>query len=360
MLIYKNVWRRPAQTWLLLLAISLIVSLIALLQAQVAGLEQDIYEHTIQAWVGKWQIKSKKDFLFDDVTRKAFDEKFSQLAYQPVLRTQGWLKYQKTAIPVQILGIDTLQGKAVQGLMLSTHLQKLCGVQVLDSLVLTALPTLQAKETAFCVREARKWTVANGENLIVLPLKIAQKFANATQKITFLKISEHISTKALENFAPDWRIETWKKSMPELAQMLSLLEATFVLVGGILMFLLGLGLYAVITQSWQERQSEFERLRILGMTRRQVWRLLVGELYLILGLGYALGMLVSLSLLAYLTQQPLSLPTNMTQGLQDMGFPTHISFLINFQVFAYPCLGLGLCSVVLMLWAWLFSASAKF
>ncbi len=344
MLVYKNLWRNPSRTWLILTAIALVTSLIAILQAQIAGLEQSIYQQTIAHWVGKGQIKSADSDLFAENTHISSP-------HLPTLRTKGWLRTSKSLIPIQIWGIDTLYSKPITGLVIDSTLQHWLQISVGDSLAFSTLPTPQARITFFRVGQARQFNLPNSENLVILPLKIAQKFAGAEGQVSAFILPKSPTSAELTALDKNLTYQTWQKSLPEIAQMLALVRVTFMCVSVVLMSLLGLGICLIVAQIWQERRLELARLRILGMTRRQVWRMLMGELGILGGLGYSAGLAICAVCLAYLQAYPVALPATTAQSLQKMGFPATLAFSWEASVVAYPLVGLGIWGVILMFWA---------
>jgi ABC-type antimicrobial peptide transport system permease subunit len=176
------------------------------------------------------------------------------------------------------------------------------------------------------------------ENIAVLPLDVAQRFAGAGKQVSSLLLFTKYLPTSVKQFVliNDFTIRSWQQSLPEITQMLALLQATLVLMSVVLFVLLGVAVAVVVVQNWQERLPEMKRLRILGMTRRQVWRMLLAELGWLWGVGFVVGMLACLPVLAYLNAFPVSLPADVGKGLQSMGFPTRLRFGWDWAVLVVP------------------------
>jgi ABC-type lipoprotein release transport system permease subunit len=339
MLAYKNLWRNHSRTYLLMLSIGLVTCLVALLQANQIGVQQEIYQNIIKTTVGEVQIISAQEesiyFDFTPTLKKALP------AALPTLQTQVWLK-QDALIPLQLWGIDTFQQQPIEGLMLSPTLLHLLKLRVGDSLALYASP--QGKPQFFKIGQARHISLPQSENILFLPLASAQKFLNLPNQISHL-IVPHTLTK--KQVGKHLKVQTWQEVLPDMVQMLLLLQVSMGFIAGILYVLLGFGIGLVVVHSWQERRLEISRLRIIGMTQRQVWRMLGKELGLLLLSGYVWGMLLALPILAYFAQNPIVLPAEVGKGLEHIGFPTRLCFVWDIQVWLVPLAGVSILGVLL-------------
>ena len=122
MLVFRNLSRHASRSALLVLTIALVTALVALLQAQLAGLRQDIYALIVHETIGEAQIVSldsggkAQNFIFDEQARQKMLASSPTLAYTPTLQAQAWLQHKQDIIPLQIIGKDSLFGKAIHGL----------------------------------------------------------------------------------------------------------------------------------------------------------------------------------------------------------------------------------------------------
>jgi ABC-type antimicrobial peptide transport system permease subunit len=239
---------------------------------------------------------------------------------------------------LQIIGKDSLFGKAIRGLTLSPTLCQLLQLQVGDSVALSPTPT--AGKQKMLLQAIESFPLPQAESIAVLPLALAQRFAGVGKQVSSLMFFTSDLPISVKQFVitNDFTIRSWKKLLPEINQMLALLQATLVLMSIVLFVLLGMAVAVVVVQNWQERLPEMRRLRILGMTRRQVWRMLLAELGWLWGAGFLVGMLVCLPVLAYLNAFPVSLPADVGKGLQGMGFPTRLRFGWDWVVLGVPFL----------------------
>jgi|GEM_PF-2843021 len=350
-LAWRNLERNVSRTILLLVSIALVTALVAIMQAQLAGLQQDIYRQVVKNIAGDAQILAydragkATNFAFDESQQKQFAILFPSCSYNLTLQGHAWLQQNEDVINIRLLGMNTFGNEPIKGLVLSPTLLALLHLQVGDSIALSTLPT--APKELFKIIEKRHLPFAQADNIAILPLAIAQKFIKTPSQVSTIAVQY---TEKMPPALPAWVrrqglvLQTWQEALPDIAQMLMLLKATFILVWSILYGLLGISVGLVFIQNWRERTPEIQRLRILGLLGRQVWLMLAVELNIITALGYVLGLLCALPIIFYSVSNPIALPADIIQALQSIGFPAQIRFGWDIQIILVPLIGIGVLS----------------
>ncbi len=345
-LTFRYLGSHKTRTSLLIGAIALVTIFVAMMQAQLQGLRADVFRLVIRDTVGDAQIVLTDSagktvpFTYTEAKKTELASTFHLLACLPTLHTQAWLQQDSTNIPLRILGRDKWAREDVKGLTLSPALCEVLKLKVGDSVYLKPAP--DRGRQGFLLMAIRALPLPASESVALLPLEVAQKFAQMPHKITAISLQYDGE---IPVDLPAWvgrqglLWRTWQQASPEVRQMLLLLEATFALVSSVLYILLGFSVAVIFVQNWRERLPEIQRLRILGMTVEQVWAMLVLELTVVLAIGYVLGILLVLPTLAYGAMHPINLTSQTATALQSVGFPARVSFGWAWTVVLVPLVG---------------------
>jgi ABC-type lipoprotein release transport system permease subunit len=126
---------------------------------------------------------------------------------------------------------------------------------------------------------------------------------------------------ACGKFFPELKVETWKEAMPELALMSELSDFILYIFMGIVFLALSFGVINTMMMAVLDRVKEFGMLMAIGMSRMNIFSMILGETIIILLVGSALGLLCSFLLIQYFQSAGIDLSA-FASGLEGAGFST--------------------------------------
>ena len=165
------------------------------------------------------------------------------------------------------------------------------------------------------------------DQLVFLPLSLAQAWLDATGLVTTLVISPQVPSAALENAAqlrlalgPDFEALSWQEMMPDIDEHIRTDTASSAIVLGVLYLLISFGIFATLLMMLAERQREFGMLVALGMKKGQLARVVLFESILISLTGCVLGILVSIPVVWQLAKHPIRIGGETAKIYEKFGF----------------------------------------
>ena len=142
---------------------------------------------------------------------------------------------------------------------------------------------------------------------VFMPLKVAQDFVSAKNRITNLvidkekyfdeiKIAKEVKSK-VEIQSKD--VMTWKEMTPELDQLIEADNAGGILIIIILYMIVSFGIFGTVLMMTQERLYEFGVLISIGMKKSKLMITLIFETIFLTLIGVFIGFIVSRPIVNY-------------------------------------------------------------
>lgn len=221
------------------------------------------------------------------------------------------------------------EATAKNSIIIGQGLAKKLQVNLGDSLLLqTQSQEGKALEKYFLIQGIAKLPFKNlDKRLIYIPLKTAQKFLHMPHQVSYwailLKNPQEITSKEqlLKSALPPSlaSVRTWKKSQPQLSQIIQSQQWGAGVMLGVLYLVIALGLWMSMVLLTHERREELEVLMSIGVTRSELGFSLGLELVLLGVLGLLLGSLFSIPALFYLMQHPILLSGPIAEAVSGLG-----------------------------------------
>ena len=134
--------------------------------------------------------------------------------------------------------------------------------------------------------------------------------------------------------AEDFTIVTQQQMLDVLGSVLDVLTFAVAALGGISLFVGGVGILTIMTISVRERTAEVGLLRAIGARRRDVLRLFLVEALLLAGIGGVAGVTLALLIIVSMALLAPSLP--LVPSLEYIGLAIGVSGLIGLAAGVFP------------------------
>ncbi len=368
---YRNIWRNPLRSWVVIIAIALGVWALLLILGYVNGMTQSYVNNAIREDLSHLQIHSKafkdnpeaKYFLPNadsslSAFRQAQDNAFRQMLPELKAATarslaQGIIASPKSSRGVMVKGVNPEQEEAVtqfshnitegvsfgesqkkHPIIISTRLASLLKTGLHKKVVLT-LQNTQGNVVATSFRIIGLYESNNNKRDEVQVYILRKDLndilgipAHAAHEIALLLNSEkNVDTLAarLRLMNPDWKVETYKQLAPEIELFKSQMKYSIGLIVFIVMLALVFGIINTMLMAVLERFRELGMLMAIGMNRRRVFSMIVLETLMLGIIGAPLGMLFMLLSMMHLGTQGLDL-SSFSEGMQEFGLESIVIF----------------------------------
>ena len=142
----------------------------------------------------------------------------------------------------------------------------------------------------------------------------------------------------------------WKELNPELVQYIESDKYSAYLMLGILYVVIGFGIFGTIIMMVAERKRELGVMVAVGMQKYKLATVLFYETILIGLVGVLAGFVVSVPIILFLVQNPISLPAEMAEIYAQYGFDPYLFFGTAPNVFINQVLTVFIITLVVSLY----------
>lgn len=164
-------------------------------------------------------------------------------------------------------------------------------------------------------------------SLLLMPLSHAGSLLNTENKITawVLDIQDGDDMdkimSELRPFVPEqYELMNWKEMMPDIDTHIRADGLSFYVMMGILYIIILFGTFGTIFMITAERRYEFSMLLAIGMKKRLLSMILLGEIFLMTLGGALVGILVAVPIVLYFQEFPIHLGGEFGKAFEDYGF----------------------------------------
>jgi putative ABC transport system permease protein len=368
-MIWRNLWRNSRRTLITMASVMFAVLLSVLMKSLQEGVFDNLIKNIVSYYSGYIQVHKKgywDERILDNVFEydKAIDAALQKpdfvTALVPRIESFALSSSGKTTFGCMVIGTEPerenmltqLNSKVTKGsyfdndkenaALLGEGLAKKLHVDVNDTIVLLS----QGYHGSIA---AGKYPVKGlvhfgspqlNETSVYLPLITAQNWLSAEGNITSLAIGlddpeqlEQKSEQLKHKLNKDYEVMTWKEMMPEIENHIKADTGGFYIMIGILYMVIAFGIFGTILMMTNERQYEFGMLVAIGMKKRQIALMLLGESLLIAMLGTFAGMAISLPVVIYFSKFPIRFSGQIARAYEQFGFEAIFPSVVKADIF---------------------------
>ncbi len=335
-LAYRDLGRNPRRTIMTMIAVALGLALLIVMNGYIAGVMDGVLQNGIRLKTGHLQIRASsynetdlslqgKDLLSEPALVAARASALADVqAATPVLWVGGVLATSSDAIGLQISGIepasslydpirtalvagDFLTADDRSGILLGRRLADELGLAVGRNVSLTVVDADgQAAEGSFTVCGLFNTGIPSyDEGTVLMPLAKAQAFAHADKRASAIIILLH-NEAATDRVAAalqtsNAQVLTWRDLNQLILQTLESSLAFYTIMDGVVILIVAVIIANTLLMAVFERIRELGILSALGMKGRHLTQMLLLEATCLGLVGIAIGLVLGLSGVAYLT-----------------------------------------------------------
>ena len=356
-LAWRNIWRNPRRTAVILLAVIIGVWSMLFLGALTRGAERGMIENGIAALTGHIQIHAKgyrndpiiqKNITDMEFVKTTLEKNLPQEAlWTPRIRVNAFVRNARYTSRVTLVAIDPAREARVSfikehlsrgsylmpddrygilvGKALFEHFETKMGHKLIFSAQDTDLKI--ASRAFYIVGIFRAEMQATEKKFVFITLPAAQhlfKMGNAITEVSITLPNHHevdMVTDKLRAALPAHRFEvhTWKETLPLLTAYLKIFDG-FILIWYFIVFIaMGFGIVNTTLMAVFERIREFGLLKALGTKPRQIIKGVLTESFLLLVLGMTTGNILGFLTTGALSRTGIDLSA-LSAGTEYIGF----------------------------------------
>jgi ABC-type lipoprotein release transport system permease subunit len=352
---YRNLVRNGRRTALTALAVALGLVVVMAMSSMIDGMLTSMLADSIRLQSGHLQIRDEsydadkgsllaKDLLRDGKKWSMQAEKLPEVhSATPVLWSGGLLNTPQESVGIQIVGIDTedaFHDPIREGIAVGEYLSNddrgriLVGKMLAEQMGITVGQRISlAASDANGVGQEGIFTVAGlvdtgfpsiDQHRVILPLAQAQSFSGVGSRFSslILKLDDEEDTTAVaaQFSGPETQVLTWRDLNALLLESVESGLIVYYVLYGIVFLAVAVLIANTLLMAVFARAREIGILGSLGMNGRQITLLFLIEGILLAILGIAVGWVLGLALVAYMTYVGISIPVETASMVEGFAF----------------------------------------
>lgn len=356
---YRNLVRNGRRTTLTALAVALGLVVVMAMSSLIEGMISTMVADGIRMSSGHLQIRAEsydsdkasllsKDLLRDAAAWSAQAEALPEVkSAAPVLWSGGLLGTAQESIGIQIVGIDmedAFHEPIRAGIVAGNYLNNddrgdiLIGKGLADQMDITVGRRVSlAASNANGEGQEGIFTVVGlvdtgfpsiDQNRVILPLAQAQSFSGVGDRfsslILMLNNEEDTAVTAAQFSGAETQVLTWEDLNRLVLESVENGLIFYYVLYGIVFLAVAVLIANTLLMSVFARAQEIGILAALGMNRRQIMLLFLIEGSLLAVLGIAMGLVLGLGVVAYMTFVGFSIPADTASLVEGFAFGTTI------------------------------------
>lgn len=367
-LIWRNLWRNKRRTSITFVSVGFALLFAILMQSLQKGIFGNLIKNVVEYHTGYIQIHSKgywdeqiidNCFAFENSLEKKLSKNQDIRLILPRLESFLLISKKDLTKGCMVIGTDTerenqlsqLKSKIKKGdyfkneeevVIISEGLANRINTKVGDTIVLFG----QGYQGAIAAGKFRVKGIVHlaspdmNDALVYMPLAAAQKMLGAENMIT--SISLGISNKEKINLIKEridketnheYEVMAWEEMMPQIANHIKIDGITFYIYSGILYLIIGFGFFGTILMMTTERKREFGMLIAIGMQKRKLAMVLLGESLMISLIGVIAGIGISFPVVYYLEKHPIRFGGEIAVAYEKFGFEAIFPTILSAEIF---------------------------
>jgi len=343
-LAWRNIWRNKRRTIITIVSIAFAVILSSIMRSMQLGSYERMIDNSVRFYTGYIQVH-KLGYWDEQVLDNAFypprglQAQIESLdgveAAVPRLESFALASYETRSRGAMVIGIDPekeshlteIEKKISEGNMVGLNEPSvLMGSGLADYLNMKVGDTLVLISQGYHgVNAAGKYAVAGlvefglpqlTNQVVFMPLPAAQYFYGADGLLTALAVVtdqpgyvDDIREAILRDLdTTTYEVMDWRTMMPELIQGIEIDNISGIIMLLLLYLVIGFGMFGTFLMMTKERLYEFGVMLSVGMHRSKLQLLIFAEIVMLATLAVLTGFTLSLPVINYFSQNPISLP----------------------------------------------------
>jgi ABC-type lipoprotein release transport system permease subunit len=356
---YRNLARNGRRTALTALAVGLGLVVVLAFSSLIEGMVSSMVADGIRVSTGHLQIRAEsydtdkasllsRDLLKDAAAWSAQAEAIPEVqSAAPVLWSGGLLSTAQESFGIAIVGIDTedhFHELIREGIVAGEYLNNddrgriLVGKVLADQMDISVGQRVSlAASNANGEAQEGIFTVAGlvdtgfpsiDQNRVILPLAQAQSFAGVGDRfsslILMLNDQDDTAVAAAKFTEPETQVLTWRDLNGLIVDTVENALFIYYILYGIVFLAVAVLIANTLLISVFARAREIGILASLGMNGRQIRLLFLIEGFLLAVLGVAIGLVLGLGLVSYMTFVGITIPAETATLVEGLAFGTTI------------------------------------
>lgn len=356
---YRNLARNGRRTALTALAVGLGLVVVLAFSSLIEGMVSSMVADGIRVSTGHLQIRAEsydtdkasllsRDLLKDAAAWSAQAEAIPEVqSAAPVLWSGGLLSTAQESFGIAIVGIDTedrFHDLIREGIVAGEYLNNddrgriLVGKVLADQMDISVGQRVSlAASNANGEAQEGIFTVAGlvdtgfpsiDQNRVILPLAQAQSFAGVGDRfsslILMLNDQDDTAVAAAKFTEPETQVLTWRDLNGLIVDTVENALFIYYILYGIVFLAVAVLIANTLLISVFARAREIGILASLGMNGRQIRLLFLIEGFLLAVLGVAIGLVLGLGLVSYMTFVGITIPAETATLVEGLAFGTTI------------------------------------
>ncbi len=382
---WRNLWRNKRRTLITVASIFFGVLLSAYMTSMQEGSYEKMVDMVVKYYSGSMQVHHE-DYWESKSINDTFEEsqelRESILAHEevdfviPRLESFALASSEELTKGVMVVGIDpdpenrltnlknsVRQGSYLsqgdKGLLIGEGLANYLRLEINDTLVMIS-------QGYHGISAAGKYPIRGiirhaspelNKMIVYMELENCQEFFSAYNRLTSLVVNIRDnellarSLKAIRaGLESPYSVMSWQEMSPEMVQQIESDRAGGVIMKAVLYIVIGFGILGTIMMMIAERRREFGVMIAIGMQRYKLATILFYETVFIGMIGALSGLLVSIPLLSFQSQNPIPLTGQAALVMEDYGFEPYMFFSMEPSVFWHQALTVFLITLVIALY----------
>ena len=173
-----------------------------------------------------------------------------------------------------------------------------------------------------------------------MPLQSAQELFSAEGMLSGMAIDIDNSQNmyAIQNtlrgiLSKEYEVMNWEEMMPEIANHIQSDTISMSIFSGVLYLTIGFGFFGTIVMMISERKREFGMLIAIGMKKKLIQYMLIGETIIISIVGAFIGNIISVPIVLYLRAHPIRFSGEFEKAFIQFGFEPIFPTIFNPTIF---------------------------
>ena len=358
---WRNIWRNKKRTIIVASSVFFAVILAALMRSAQLGSYGYMIDSSAKLFTGYLQIQGQEywdkrsldeSIIIHPDTLQAISRIEHITHLSPRLEAFALISHETTTKVSQVIGIDPVledqithtRDKLVKGefltsesrgMLIGSGLADRLRAEIGDSLVIYGQGYHGQLAAAIVpIQGIIKLPFKAMDNaMVLLPLPLAQEIFSCEQRITSLPILvddvrylDRVREAARKYLAQGQRIMLWNELMPDLEQSIEVDNVSGIIMLAILYIVIAFGVFGTVMMMVSERAKEFAILISVGMRRRRLFLVLAMETFFVSFIGVAVGILISIPIIAYLVKNPINLTGEMAELYEQLSIEPILAF----------------------------------
>jgi ABC-type lipoprotein release transport system permease subunit len=363
-LAWRNIWRNKKRSIITLVSVLIAVFLSLMMRSMQLGMYKHMIHNVVGSYSGYIQVHSKgywDERSIDNALElnAVFIKKISDIkgvnAILPRLENYGLLSVGELTKAISINGVNLEQEAKIQDIAARLTAGKLFSKpnEIVIGKGIASYFKVGVNDTLVFMGQGYHGMMASGKFVVsgLIDLKNpilnkmtvlqsiddAQYLFSAPDMVTSLVIdkAENADLYNLQNGIftildkEKYEVLNWEEMMPELQQTIIADSVGGLMMVAILYMILTFGIFGTVLMMTQERKYEFGILIAIGMKKGKLMLVVFIETIILSLVGVVLGIILSYPIMLWKHYDPLVIPGEKAEMLENFGFSPEIPFYIQ-------------------------------